>query len=222
MLARQPGLATQGALVTLATLAVLAALGPAGADECVVSRRLPLFGLRAGRKSASEVAAAGAAPASRQPGGACHMGRLARVAASNETEQAWPTSTQFSTQMCTRNATALTCAELAQNASDACSAVQRLRVIAARAPADGAQDVAERHPGASLCSVCERQRFYHVSAERRHAAAPERGAHARGAAAPRCLQCLCDVPGARGRARGRVRRAGLHAPRRVPGLAAEP
>ena len=157
MLARQPGLATQGALVTLATLAVLAALGPAGADECVVSRRLPLFGLRAGRKSASEMAAAGAAPASRQPGGACNMGRLARVAATNETEQAWPTSTQFSTQMCTRNVTALTCAELAQNASDACSAVQRLRVIAARAPADGAQDVAERHPRASLCSGCERQ-----------------------------------------------------------------
>ena len=59
--------------------------------------------------------------------------------------------------MCTRTATALTCAELAQNASDAGSAAQRLRVLAARAPADGAQDVAERHPRAQLCSGCERQ-----------------------------------------------------------------
>ncbi len=69
-------------------------------------------------------------------------------------------ATHFSTQMCARNATALTCAELAQNVtkrSDAGSAAQRLRVLAARTPADGVQDVAKRHPRARLCSGCERQ-----------------------------------------------------------------
>ena len=106
------------ALVALAALAALAALQRAGADECVVSRRLPLFGLRAGRKSASDVGAAtaGAAPASRASGGACHMGRLARVAAHEEADA--DTATHFATQMCARNATALTCAELAQNVTN--------------------------------------------------------------------------------------------------------
>ena len=156
MVARQG--AALVALVARAALAALAALQRAGADECVVSRRLPVFGLRAGRKSASDVGAAtaGAAPASRAPGGACHMGRLARVHEEADDD----TATHFATQMCARNATALTCAEIAQNVtnpSDAGSAAQRLRVLTARTPADGAQDVAERHRRARLCSGCERQ-----------------------------------------------------------------
>ncbi len=86
------------------------------------------------------------------------MGRLACVAEREQAEA--DIATHFSTQMCARNTTALTFAELAQNVtnpSDAGSAAQRLRVLAARTPADGAQDVAERHPCARLCSGCERQ-----------------------------------------------------------------
>jgi len=147
-------LATLATLVALAALAALAALPRAGAEECVVSRRLPPFALRAVQKSAEAMAAAAPAPASRAPGGACHMGRLARVAARAPEAD---TDTHFSTQMCARNSTALTCAELAQNASDAGSAAQRLRVLAARAPGDGAQDVRARHARARLCSGCERQ-----------------------------------------------------------------
>jgi hypothetical protein len=71
----------------LAALAALAALQRTGAGECVVSRRLPPFALRAVRKSAGEVAVAAPAPASQAPGGACHMGLLARVAAHEDPTQ---------------------------------------------------------------------------------------------------------------------------------------
>jgi hypothetical protein len=64
---------------------VLLLVSAAGADvppddACVVSRRLPSFGLRVGRRPAG-AGSAGAAPASasRSPGGVCHMGRLPRV-----------------------------------------------------------------------------------------------------------------------------------------------
>lgn len=132
---------------------VLLACGTGG-DECVVSRRLPVFGLRAERRSAG-AAPSPPAPASREAGGACHMRRLARVG--DALPDAADSAAHHSTQMCARNSSALTCAVLAQNGSDAGSSRQRLRVFPAETPADGAQQARAPHARARLCAACDRQ-----------------------------------------------------------------
>jgi hypothetical protein len=142
-----------------------------------------------------------------------------------------------STQMCVRNRTAVTCAVLAQNVSDPASSEQRLRVFKALTPADGAQEVKERHQRARLCAACDRQdvdavltRLMGTTGRRQlSVGVPQCLSAARpscGAAAPRRLQRLGHLPGLRSSARPRVRRR-LRAPatacaRRLPRGVAEP
>jgi hypothetical protein len=122
-------------------------------DACVVSRRLPSFGLRVGRRPVSAGAAHPPASASRAPGGVCHMGRLPRV----DNSLSEVLGLAHSTQMCTRNATALTCAVLAQNLSHPAASGQHLRHFAARTPGRGTLGARQRHPRRAPCASCARQ-----------------------------------------------------------------
>jgi hypothetical protein len=123
-------------------------------EECIVSRRLPLFGLRVGRQNASAVGAR-TLPASRASGGACHMGRLLRV--QNPSTETAVDDTAESTQMCTHNDTVLTCAVLVQNRSHPESSTHRLRTFAAHKPSDGVQDPRATHGRSTPCSACAQQ-----------------------------------------------------------------
>jgi hypothetical protein len=126
-------------------------------DACVVSRRLPSFGLRVGRRpaGAGSAGSAGAAPASasRSPGGVCHMGRLPRV---DNTLPEVP-GLALSAQMCTRNATALTCAMLAQNLSHPAASRQRMHHFPATTPGRGTLGARQRHPRRAPFASCQRQ-----------------------------------------------------------------
>lgn len=141
-------LLVRAAAVAMALL-VHAAAG--GSDECVVSRRLPPFGLRTKRK-ASRDAVRPPEPASRQPGGVCHMGRLAQLTGGDATSGA-----PESLQLCTRDSTGVTCSVLQQNQSHPNSSSPRLHVFEASTPGDGEQDVRELHARRTLCSACDRQ-----------------------------------------------------------------
>ena len=155
------------------------------------------------------------APGAKAPAPCLGPRRLAQDSAKNGTAT-------HSTQMCVRNRTAVTCAVLAQNVSDPASSEQRLRVFKALTPADGAQEVKERHQRARLCAACDRQdvdavltRLMGTTGRRQlSVGVPQCLSAARpscGAAAPRRLQRLGHLPGLRSSARPRVRRR-LYAP----------
>ena len=139
-----------------ASVLFLCAAFAAAQDECIVSRRLPPFALRTGRRNVDFMKTDKIAetPSSRLPGGACHMGRLMRVNNSFlDSEQT------HSTQMCTRNSTALRCAVLVQNDSSVLASRQRLRVFEAHTPADGVQDARKTHSRSRPCAACHRQKI---------------------------------------------------------------
>lgn len=148
------GVSREFLCITLLVVAVGAADVPPD-DTCVVSRRLPPFALRLGRKPAPPGASPGAAPASasRLPGGACHMGRLPRV---DNARPAAP-GAAHATQLCARNATTLACAVLAQNLSHPAASGQHMRYSAASAPGNGTRRARQRHPRATPCAACQRQ-----------------------------------------------------------------
>lgn len=139
---------------TVAVLCVVLVAAHATAENCVVNDRLPLFALGAKQKAAREVPRA-TMPASLLPGGACHMSRLARVH-THRTEDPMPGAT-YSTQMCTRNSTRVSCAMLAQKSSDPASSRQHLHHFTAETPADAGIDTTRKHGRRSLCSSCHRK-----------------------------------------------------------------
>ena len=83
-------------------------------EPCVVSRRLPSFGLGVRRTAEHEMPRA-TEFASRKRGGACHMARLPRIP---NTMDADPVQgAVYSVQSCTHTNTTITCTMLAQNSS---------------------------------------------------------------------------------------------------------
>ena len=132
-------------------------------ERCIVNRRLPSFGLGVRRKQESEMRRA-TVPASRSPGGVCHMGRLSRV---NNTLAAEPEpgSSNFytnSTQMCTRGDTTLRCSVLMQNLSDPASSRVHLHDFPLSPPAVLGSDSRRPHPRRALCTSCARANLTRV------------------------------------------------------------
>ena len=139
---------------TVAVLCVVLVASHATGEQCVVNDRLPLFALGARQKAAREVPR-GTVPASLLPGGACHMSRLSRVH-NQRTEDPMPGAT-YSTQICTRTSTHVSCAMLAQNGSDPASSRQHLHHFPAETPAEPGVDASRRHARRSRCSSCQRK-----------------------------------------------------------------
>lgn len=148
---------------------------PAPRDgACVVNRRLPPFAFRLGRRApegaqppgagqrrdAPPLAAGfGSAPppsASRSPGGACHMGRLPRVAAA-----ALRSNLSHALQLCapaSGGAARLACAALAQDPAQPAASRSVLSFFELTPPEAGrARALDEPHARRSRCAACDGQ-----------------------------------------------------------------
>ena len=103
-------------------------------DTCVVNRRLPAFAIRLGQRTtegrllpdddhpehprmASGFGGAPPASASRSPGGACFMGRLAVVAQERSSGAPLNSALNLSLQLCARDGSSLACHALEQNSA---------------------------------------------------------------------------------------------------------
>jgi len=129
----------------LVLLFALVARAWAAEPECIVSRRLPSFGLHVNRRTVSQT------PVASARGSACTMGRLPRV----HTEVY---DTSESVQMCTRNTSTVTCSLLKQNATNPEASRQLLRSFTASLPPEKGQDPHSPHARRMLCAACELQR----------------------------------------------------------------
>ena len=101
-----------GVLLAVCSVMLLSSTGQG--EQCVVSRRLPAFGLGVRRATVQDMRRA-TEFASRNKGGVCHMTRLLRV---NNTMSTDPMpGAVYSAQACTNSTSTVTCTMLAQNAS---------------------------------------------------------------------------------------------------------
>jgi hypothetical protein len=144
---------------TLSALCMTFLVAHVLAEVCVVNERLPLFGVAVKRKPSQDVKR-GAAPASLLPGGACHMTRLTRVR--DTTGDDPRPGASYSAQMCSRNASFVTCAMLAQDSASPASSRQHLHHFEATTPGGARTDKGKRHARRLPCSACHRKKLSRV------------------------------------------------------------
>jgi hypothetical protein len=128
-------------------------------EQCVVSRRLPSFGLGVRRAPEQDMRRA-TEFASRTRGGVCHMARLLRI---NNTLSNDPMPVAvYSAQACTHSNSTLTCTMLAQNASYPADSRVHVHEFAATQPPTRGVSIRTRHRHRALCSSCARANLTHV------------------------------------------------------------
>jgi hypothetical protein len=127
-------------------------------ERCVVTRRLPSFGLRLHRSFDID-STKKPAVASRQANGVCHMSRL-KLIDNTMTFDPMPGAT-YSTQMCSYTTnTKLTCSMLAQNMTSPTNSKTHLHQFRVQQPSQATFSVLKSYK--TRCTSCHKANLTHV------------------------------------------------------------
>jgi len=129
-------------------------------ERCVVTRRLPSFGLRVHRGYDVD-STKKPAVASRQVNGVCHMSRL-KLIDNTMTFDPMPGAV-YSAQMCShRTNTELTCSMLAQNMSSPADSSTHLHKFPVNQRSQAARSLSQIHPHKTRCTSCHKANLTQV------------------------------------------------------------
>ena len=133
---------------------------PTRSERCVVTRRLPSFGLRVHRGYDVD-STRKPAVASRQVNGVCHMSRLKLI---NNTMTFDPMpGAVYSAQMCSHTTNAeLTCSMLAQNMSSPADSSTHLHKFPVSESSQAARSLSQIHPHKTRCTSCHKANLTQV------------------------------------------------------------